>query len=308
MKEKIFTVEISPHLKTKSKVRVIMRDVIISLVPALAASFIFFGWRAILLVCVSIATCVLAEWLIRRLTGRAVSIDDLSADVTGLLLVFVLPPSSPVWMVVLGGIAAIVIGKQIFGGLGYNPFNPALISRALLLASWPAQMTTWVRPFDGVSCASPLGIVKMQLSVPLPGYMDMFLGNRAGCIGETSVLALLLGAVYLLARRHITLHIPLAYIGTVFAVSSLFKLDPLFNIMAGGLVLGAFFMATDMVTSPMTGPGKLIYGVCCGLLTMLIRYKGGFPEGVCYSILIMNITTPLLDKFTEHKPFGYVKK
>ena len=308
MTEKILNVEVSPHIQTKSDVRSIMRDVIISLLPALAASVMFFGLKMLLLVFVSIATCVVSEYIFCRFSGRKPPIGDLSAVVTAILFVFVLPPSLPVWMVVIGGVVAIILGKQIFGGLGYNPFNPALISRAVLLASWPVQMTSWVRPFDGVSCASPLGIVKMQLTDALPSQLEMFFGNRAGCIGETSALALLLGAAYLLARRHITLHVPLAYVGTVFAVSVIFKLDPLFNIMAGGLILGAFFMATDMVTSPMTGTGKVIYGLCCGLLTMLIRYKGGFPEGVCYAILIMNIAVPLLDRFTEYKPFGYLKK
>jgi len=206
---------------------------------------------------------------------------------------------------VIGGAVAILIGKEIFGGLGHNPFNPALVGRAVLLASWPMHMTSWVRPLDAVSCATPLGIVKMGLNENLPSYMDMLVGNRAGCLGETSVLALLIGAGYLLYRKHISLHIPLTYVGTVFAVALIFKKDPLFNVMAGGLILGAFFMATDMVTSPLTGRGKMIFGTGCGLLTMLIRYEGGFPEGVCYSILIMNMVTPLIDRLTEQRPFGH---
>lgn len=298
-------ISVSPHIRTSEDTPVIMRDVVFSLIPALAASCFFFGWRAPVLVLVSVVTCVLTEFLFRKGTGRPITVNDFSAVVTGILFAFVIPPSSPVWMVVIGAAVAIILGKQIFGGLGYNPFNPALVSRAVLLASWPVHMTNWARPFDGISCATPLGILKMGLSGELPSYMDMFLGSRAGCLGETSVLALLIGAVYLLYRKRITLHIPLSYISAVCVISAVFNLDPLFNVMAGGLVLGAFFMATDMVTSPITNKGKIIFGIGCGLLTMLIRYKGSFPEGVCYSILIMNIFTPVIDKYTEHRPFGH---
>jgi len=235
---------------------------------------------------------------------KKITVGDLSSIVTGMLLAFVLPPSSPLWIVAIGAFVAIILGKQIFGGLGYNIFNPALVARAVLLASWPVYMTTWTRPFDGITTASPLGIVKMELDQRLPSYLEMFLGNRAGCLGEVSILALLVGAVYLLYKKQITWHIPVSYIGTVGLVCFLFKRDPLFNIMAGGLILGAFFMATDMVTSPLTRSGKLIFGVGCGFLTVLIRFKGGFPEGVCYSILIMNMLTPIIDKITELKVFG----
>jgi len=297
-------VSVSPHIRAREDVRTIMCDVVLALSPALVASIIFFGRRALLIVSVSIFFSVASELFWQRLWRKKITVVDLSSVVTGMLLAFVLPPSSPLWMVAIGAFVAIILGKQIFGGLGYNPFNPALVARAVLLASWPVYMTTWTRPFDGVTTASPLEIVKMELDQKLPSYLEMFLGNRAGCLGEISVLALLVGAAYLLYRKQITWHIPVSYIGTVGLVCLLLKRDPLFNIMAGGLILGAFFMATDMVTSPLTKRGKLVFGVGCGLLTVLIRFTGGFPEGVCYSILIMNMLTPIIDKITEPKVFG----
>ncbi len=297
-------VSVSPHIRAREDVRTIMSDVIFALSPALFASIFFFGWRALLIVSVSIFSSMASEFLWQRLWKKKITVGDLSSVVTGMLLAFVLPPTSPLWMVAIGAFVAIILAKQIFGGLGYNPFNPALVARAILLASWPVYMTTWTRPFEAVTTASPLGIVKMELDQRLPSYLEMFLGNRAGCLGEISVLALLIGAVYLLCKKQITLHIPIGYIGTVGLASLLFKRDPLFNIMAGGLILGAFFMATDMVTSPLTRSGKLVFGVGCGLLTVLIRFEGGFPEGVCYSILIMNMLTPMIDKITEPKVFG----
>ena len=297
-------VSVSPHIRARENVRAIMFDVLLALSPALVASIIFFGRRALLIVSVSIFFSVASEFFWQSMWKKKITVGDLSSVVTGMLLAFVLPPSSPLWMVAIGAFVAIILGKQIFGGLGYNPFNPALVARAVLLASWPVYMTTWTRPFDGITTASPLGIVKMELDQRLPSYLEMFLGNRAGCLGEISILALLVGVVYLLYKKQITWHIPVSYIGTVGLVCFLFKRDPLFNIMAGGLILGAFFMATDMVTSPLTRSGKLIFGVGCGFLTVLIRFKGGFPEGVCYSILIMNMLTPIIDKITELKVFG----
>jgi electron transport complex protein RnfD len=301
---KRLVVSVSPHIRARENVRAIMFDVLLALSPALVASIIFFGRRALLIVSISILFSVASEFFWQIMWNKKITVGDLSSVVTGMLLAFVLPPSSPLWMVAIGAFLAIILGKQIFGGLGYNIFNPALVGRAILLSSWPVYMTTWTRPFDGITTASPLGIVKMELDQKLPSYLDMFLGNRAGCLGEVSVLALLIGAVYLLYKKQITWHIPVSYIGTVGLLSFLFNRDPLFNIMAGGLILGAFFMATDMVTSPLTRRGKLIFGVGCGLLTVLIRFKGGFPEGVCYSILIMNMLTPMIDKVTETKVFG----
>jgi len=300
-------VSVSPHIRARENVRAIMFDVLLALSPALIASVIFFGRQALLIVSVSIFFSVASEFFWESMWKKKITVGDLSSIVTGMLLAFVLPPSSPLWMVAIGAFVAIILGKQIFGGLGYNIFNPALVARAVLLASWPVYMTTWTRPFDGVTTASPLGIVKMELDQRLPSYLEMFLGNRAGCLGEISILALLVGAVYLLYKKQITWHIPVSYIGTVGLVCFLFKRNPLFNIMAGGLILGAFFMATDMVTSPLTRRGKLIFGVGCGLLTVLIRFKGGFPEGVCYSILIMNMLTPIIDKISEPKVFGSLR-
>ncbi|MFH1239235.1 MAG: RnfABCDGE type electron transport complex subunit D [bacterium] len=297
-------VSVSPHIRVKEDTRSVMRDVIIALLPVMAAAVYLFGWYSLVLTGISIVSCLLTEFIFQKLLKRKISIGDYSAVVTGILLAFILPPTVPWWIAAVGAIVAILLGKQIFGGLGYNPFNPALVGRAILLASWPVYMTTWVRPFDAVTSASPLGIVKMGFDQPLPGYLDLFLGNRVGCLGETSVIALLLGGIYLLYRRQISWHIPLVYIGIVAVMSIIFKKDPLFNILAGGLILGAFFMATDMVTTPLTRNGKLIFGAGCGFLTALIRFYGGFPEGVCYAILIMNMFTPWIDRYTMPRRFG----
>ena len=228
----------------------------------------------------------------------------MSAVVTGMLLAFCLPPSMPLWMAAVGGIFSISIGKQIFGGLGHNPFNPALIGRAFLQISWPREMTSWINPFDGLTSATPLSITKLELEGAVPEFHTLFFGNFAGCLGETSKFLLLLGAGYLILRRHIKLYIPVSYIVTVVILAILFNVNPLFHLLTGGLILGAFFMATDPVTSPISSKGKIIFGIGCGLFTMLIRLKGGFPEGVCYSILIMNMLTPLIDKITQIKRFG----
>ncbi len=297
-------VSVSPHIKGKEDTKNVMRDVIIALTLPMIAAIYFFGWYTLVVVVVSVGVCVLTEAIFQKLTKKKVTITDLSAVVTGILFAFVLPPSIPLWIVVIGASVSVILGKQIFGGLGYNPFNPALVGRAVVTASWPVYMTTWVRPFDAVSSASPLGIVKEGLDQSIPGYLELFLGNRAGCLGETSVIALLIGAIYLLYRKQISWHIPLVYVGTVALMSAIFSRDILFNILAGGLILGAFFMATDMVTTPLTKKGKLIFGLGCGSLTALIRFKGGFPEGVCYSILIMNMIVPVIDQYTLLRRFG----
>jgi electron transport complex protein RnfD len=243
-------------------------------------------------------------------------VKDGSAAVTGLLLALTLPPTVHPILPILGAAFAIAIGKQVFGGLGYNPLNPALIGRAFLLASWPNLMTTWQWPAgslawagrqaDAVAGATVLGLVKEGTAVQLPA-VQMFLGKMAGSLGETSALALLLGGLLLLAYQIIDWRIPVGYLGTVVLMAFLLGEDPLFQLLAGGLILGAFFMATDYVTTPVTPKGRLIFGIGCGLLTMLIRKYGGFPEGVCYSILLMNVTTPLLDRWTVPKRFGEVK-
>ena len=258
--------------------------------------------------------------------GRKVTIFDGSAMVTGILLALNLPPTVPWWLVVVGSTIAIVIGKQIYGGLGYNPFNPALVARVVLLISFPVQMTTWVKPsplfsgaVDVMTTATPLGTMKTHLMVKgtLEGFTmgelwNPFVGNIGGCIGETSVIALLVGAGFLLYRGYITWHIPVTFVGMVFILSGLFWLinpdqyvAPLFHILTGGLMLGAFYMATDMVTSPVTNRGMMVFGAGCGVITIVIRLFGGYPEGVSYSILLMNAATPLIDRYMRPKTFGW---
>jgi electron transport complex protein RnfD len=242
-------------------------------------------------------------------------VTDGSAAVTGMLLAFTLPPTAPLWMAAVGGFLAIFVAKQLFGGLGYNIFNPALAARAVLLASWPVTMTTWVKPgnswlaVDAVTSASPLGMIR-EAQRPggaidaTYGYLDLFLGNVPGSLGETCKAALLLGALVLFLFKVIDWRIPLTFIGSVFLLSVPFGRDPVAAVLSGGLILGAFFMATDMVTSPTTKGGKLLFGLGCGILTALVRSWGGFPEGVCYSILIMNSLTPLIDKYVQPRVMG----
>lgn len=300
-----------------------MRDVIIATVPAIIASGILFGLRAVLLILVSVFSCVVFEYFLRRIMKRDNTISDLTAIVTGILLAFNLPPTLPVYMVVIGAFFAIVVVKQMFGGLGNNFVNPALTARIILAIAFPNAMTNWSVPSgafnfvtsltgaDLVSSATPLAILKsqgVQGAADLPAYLDLFLGDKAGCIGEVSVLALLLGVIYMVARRVITLWIPLTYIGTVLLVTGLAGKDPVYMLLSGGLFLGAFFMATDYVTSPVTRSGRIIFGISCGLITAVIRLYGNMAEGVSFSILLMNIITPHLDKFTMPKPFGEVKK
>lgn len=326
----------SPHAHAPGSVRSIMRDVIIALVPALLASWWFFGAKALILECTCVASCVLAEWLCRRAMGRPDTTADLSAVVTGLLLAFNLPPGISPLLAAVGGIFAIVVCKQFYGGLGYNPFNPALAARAFLLLSFTGAMTTWsasgwvsvadvlttatpISP-DAMTTATPLGFAKGGLKAgaaalgmtPALGWR-LFLGDVNGCIGETSALALLLGGAYLLARKVIPWQTPLAFIGTVavgatiiHAVSPATQMPASFHLLTGGLLLGAIFMATDMVTSPTTGRGQLIFGFCCGVLTLVIRTvaSGDYPEGVSFSILIMNAFVPLINRFTRKIPFG----
>lgn len=326
----------SPHAHAPGSIRSIMGDVIIALIPALAASIWFFGVRALVLECVCVATCVCGEWCARRAMGRQNTTGDLSAIVTGLLLAFNLPPDLPIWMAVLGGLFAIVIAKQVFGGLGYNPFNPALAARAFLLISFTGAMTTWsasgwissadiltsatpISP-DAMTTATPLGFVKggFKAGTASIGFTPalawrLFLGDVNGCIGETSSLAILVGGLYLMARKVISWHIPAAFIGTVAIYAAILhcaapdtSMPVAFHVLSGGLFLGAFFMATDMVTTPATHAGQLVFGVFCGILTMVIRTvpSGNYPEGVSFSILIMNAFVPLIDRLTRRTPFG----
>lgn len=302
----------APHIHGKDSTPRIMYSVIIALLPAMLGSMHYFGPEALKVLLVCIASCLVSEVVSKAVFGRKIRIYDGSAVLTGILLAFVLPPSIPLWIAALGGFVAIFLAKELFGGIGFNIFNPALTARAVLLTSFPVQMTRYTLPLsyktDAVTSATPLAILKDGMNIPLPNLWEMFTGNHAGCIGETSALLLLLGAAFLLARRVITWHIPATYILTVALLSLIFGQNPVFHILAGGLILGAFFMATDYVTSPLTGKGKLIFGASCGILTFLIRLKGGYPEGVAYSIIFMNMFVPLIDRYTMPKKFGYIKK
>ncbi|MBR5156122.1 MAG: RnfABCDGE type electron transport complex subunit D [Clostridia bacterium] len=313
----------SPHIRQGDTTAGIMLDVVIALIPVLIAGIMIFGYRAGVLAGVCVASSVIFEWAWCRILKKPSSIGDFSAVVTGLLLAMNLPVTMPFWMAILGAFFAIVIVKQFFGGIGHNFMNPALAARAFLLTSWPQQMTTWVKPFapvdlslgaDIVSSATPLAIIKSGTG-ELSSYMDMFLGKIGGCMGEVSTLALLIGALYLLVRRVIRIRIPFSYIATVSVLTfifggkdGLFTGDVLTHLLSGGLILGAFFMATDYVTTPYTKTGQIIFGIGCGVLTSVIRIWGGYPEGVSYSILLMNVAAPLIDRFTQPKRFGEIGK
>ena len=300
----------SPHAHASVSVTRLMLDVILALLPTTAAGIAFFGWPALWTVLTCVVSAVATEALCRRAMGREQTVGDLSAVLTGLLLALNLPAGLPLWMAAAGSVFAIAIAKQVFGGLGMNPFNPALSARAFLLISFTGPMTTWLKPFwwrspEAMTTATPLATQEF------PGFADLFLGMMPGCIGEVSALALLVGAAYLLVRRVITWHIPVAFIGTVVLFAffhygmdlNALKLAEV-HVFCGGVLLGACFMATDYVTSPATPLGKLIFGCGCGLVTMLIRLHGAFPEGVSFAILILNAFTPLISRFTQPKPFG----
>ena len=314
------TISSSPHVHSPVTTQTIMRDVLIALTPALLGSVYFFGLRALLVTLISASACVFFEWLWCKLRKCDCKVYDLSAAVTGVLLAFVCPPTIPYWMIILGDLFAIILVKMLFGGIGKNIVNPALAGRAFMF-SWPVAMSTWVKVgwenaanvigdnADIVTAATPLANMHQGL-MPEATIADMFLGNVGGCIGETSALLLLIGFVYLLARKVITAHIPLAYIGTVAVLSLLFPLgnDPMgwtaAQLCGGGLMLGAIFMATDYVTSPITKLGQVIYGIGCGVLTIVIRYFGGYNEGVSYAILIMNCCVVLLDRIGRPTKYG----
>lgn len=312
----------SPHFRATQTTRVIMRDVLIALVPALIASVIVFGLRSLLMVAVCAVASVLCEYIYRKLMHLPQTAGDCSAAVTGVLLAYNLPVGLPLWMAVIGCFVAVVVVKQLFGGLGRNFANPAIVGRIVLMVSFATPMTTWLLPVNSVTPeamtsatgaaeaitgATPLANAGQGLIAQLPTYLEMFLGNIGGCLGETSALALLIGGIYLVARKVITATAPLAFICTVFILSWILGADPVFQILAGGVMLGAIFMATDYVTTPTTEPGKLIFGIGCGLLTVMIRLYGSYPEGVSFSILIMNIVTPHIDRLTSIKAFGGAK-
>lgn len=315
-----FIVSSSPHIYDSSSVKGIMRSVFFALLPATIVGVCCFGIRALIVIIVSVLSCIAFEAIIQKLMGKKITIDDYSAAVTGLLLAMNLPSSSPIWMVLIGSFVAIYIGKQIFGGIGQNPFNPALVSRVFLLISFPLYMTNWVKPlgeffsFDAATQATPLSVLKtdgVAAAYESVTALDLFIGKVGGSIGEISALALLIGGIYLMAKRIISWEIPVTFIGTVFAATGIFYLadpakyiDPVFHILSGGLFLGAFFMATDYVTSPLSKKGKILFGILCGLITFIIRLFGGYPEGVSFAILFMNGIVPLIDKYMHPKRFG----
>ena len=323
------TVSASPHKRTADTTRGIMLDVILALIPALILSVVLFGPRALLVTVVSVAACVLFEFLARKVMKRSMTIGDLSAVVTGILLAFNLPSTIPLWMVVIGDAVAIIVVKQFFGGIGQNFVNPALVGRIVLMASFPVQMSDYPAPFAwrmpevaAVTSATPLaqfsdiyGAENLQSAMDtagLPSLLDMLFGVRGGCLGETCAIALLLGFVYLLIRRVISPTIPLVYVGTVAVIMLIAGKGNLefvaYQLLSGGLLLGAIFMATDYTTSPVNFKGKLLYALGCGIITALIRIFASLPEGVSFSILLMNILVPHLDRLTTPKPFGTRKE
>lgn len=314
----------SPHVYSKDTTARIMRDVVLALLPAAAVAVYFFGGRAALVMAISVLSAVITEAVVQKLMKKPVTINDWSAVVTGLMLAFNLPPTVPLWLPAVGSVIAIALVKQAFGGLGHNFMNPALAARAILLAAWPVYMTTWAEPIrgivnsataDAVSSATPLAILKgiEGTEAQLPPLWAIILGSTKGCLGETSDLALLLGAVYLLWRKVINWRIPFSFIGTVALLTwilgpqGLFTGNAIYHIFSGGLILGAFYMATDYSSSPVTPKGQIIMGIGCGMITTIIRLYGGYPEGVTYSILLMNVATPLIDRFTMPRIYGEVR-
>lgn len=320
MRERL-VVSAPPHIRSELSTERVMWSVVVALLPALLGGLYFFGFRTLELVGLSVAAAVGSEALAQRAFGRKITIRDGSAVITGVLLAFNLPPGVPWWMPVVGSAFAVVVVKQLFGGLGYNFLNPALAARAFLMATWPSLMTGRFPPpragylagFDALTQATPLSVLKHP---PNPEALtqlnswevtrSLLFGSRGGCLGETSTILLGLGALFLLMRRIIDYRIPFSYLGTVAILTALLPtpVTPLFHLLSGGLILGAFFMATDYTTSPVTKLGRWIFGVGCGVLTVFIRLWGGYPEGVSYSILLMNLATPLLDRFTRPKRFG----
>ena len=322
-KEYTFDASYQPQVRTNTDTSRIMLDVIIALVPAMVVGIVMFGVKALLLIAVSVASAVFWEWGYRKLMKKPSSIGDLSACVTGILVALVIPVGAPWWMPVVGTFFAMVIVKQLYGGIGKNFLNPALAARAFLMASWPVIMTTWAVPsvlsktVDAATMATPLSILKAGTEA-MPEYFsfgNLFIGSMPGCIGEISAAALLVGGIYLLVRKVINWRIPVAFIGTVAIITVIFPRNGysnvdwmLYNLLSGGLLLGAIFMATDYSSSPVTLNGQLLYGFGCGALTVLIRYFGGYPEGVSYAILIMNLCAWAIDKGTRGRQFGVTKE
>jgi electron transport complex protein RnfD len=329
--DKKLIVSSTPHIRSKETVSSVMRDVIIALLPAAIMGIIFFGINAALLIIVSIVSAVVFEALFQKIAKKPVTVTDCSAVITGLLLAMNLPSTAPLWIPVVGAFVAIVLAKQVFGGLGQNFINPALAGRAFLVASYPTYMTgsafvptRFAQNIDAATYATPLANIKSAsemvngaYSISTNDFLNAFIGNIGGCIGETCALALILGGIYLIIRKVISWRIPVTYILTVLVLSYIFygfglrrgdAILPIYELFTGGLMLGAFFMATDYASSPITPLGQIIMGIGCGILTVLIRVFGGYPEGVSYSILLMNLCVPLIERFTKPKKFGKVAK
>ena len=311
----------APHIRTSETVESVMYDVVIALIPAFAVALWTFGIRALILTAVSILTCIVTEYVCQKAMKRDIEAFDGSAILTGILFSFVVPVIMPLQYVVVGNVVAIALGKMVYGGLGHNIFNPALVGRAFVQASWPVAITTFA--YDGKSGATVLFAMKTAIKNGTPfsdgifsdaliangnPYLQAFLGQMGGCIGETSALAILIGGAYLIYKKHVDWRLPASMIGTVFVLTWAMGANPLMEILSGGLFLGAFFMATDMVTSPTTSKGRVIFGFGIGLLVSLIRLKGGYPEGTAYAILIMNGVVPLIDRYVRPKKFGGVSK
>ena len=309
--ENKFIMSSSPHLHTSTTITKIMLDVIIALAPAAVLGVFFFGFYAALVIAVAVASAVVSEWVFDKITKKRNTTGDLSAVVTGLLIALNMPPRIPLWMVVIGSAFAIIIVKQMFGGLGKNFVNPALAARCFMLIAWTGAMTTFHEPLvDAVSSATPLAIMKDGAAGSLPTLMQCFLGFKSGTIGEVSAIALIVGFAYLLIKRVVSIKIPAAYLLSFALLTFFFGKNAMdagylaYQLLTGGLLLGAFFMATDYTTTPTTSKGMIIFGIGCGVLTFLIRRFGGYPEGVSFSILLMNLASPLIERFTVPKSFG----
>lgn len=319
LEKRLLLMDSSPSGRVVESTRRIMYSVSLTLVPALAVSIWVFGWEAVRVLVLASVFCIGLEALIARIVSYKIDFLDGSSLLTGILLAMNLPSNAPWWLILIGSLVAIIIGKQVFGGLGQNIFNPALVARVFLLISFPVEMTVWPKPFAGIDAATgatPLGILKTEGVGALAdtNLADLAMGGMGGSLGEISALALLLGAAYMFFKRYISWEIPFLFIGTVFVFSGIFWLidpakyaDPVFHILTGGVFLGAFYMATDMVTSPLTFKGRVIFGIGCGLFTIIIRLFGSYPEGVSFAILLMNAMVPLLDKYFPDKKFGMVK-
>ena len=302
------TVSFAPHIHDRITTRRIMLDVIIALCPAFIFSIWIFGPRSVLVTGVCVSSCVFCEWAYEKALKKKNTINDLSAVVTGILLALNMPVIVPLWQAIFGCFVAIILVKQLFGGIGKNFANPAITARVVMFLAFPVTLTTWVAPFDAVSSATPLAIMFRGEMTVLSGVWDLFWGVHEGSLGETSELALLIGGIYLMIRRVITWHIPVSFIATVFILMFLAGTHPVYQIFSGSLFLGAIFMATDYTTSPLTNTGRVIFGIGAGMITVLIRLYGSFPEGVSFGILVMNILVPYINKLTPVKALGGVKE